>query len=158
MTLFSSMLSTVCMGVVVLTQWLWTLPRRLLRAFLHGRHPPTRPLPRAHSSLCLPAHLHRPLLPPDTPQTLPLPRCPSPSATGPTLSPHRGVPPPPPRPALASEASVTQGHHQALPGLWFLPTLRFQCHLHKTPSTTSLLGLAPRPPVRPPSPCPRLSG
>lgn len=151
------MLSTVCMGVVVLTRWLWMQPRRLLRVSLHGRHPLTRPLPRAHNSLSLRAHLHHPLFPPDTPQTLPLPQCPSPSATAPTPSPHRGADPPPPHPVQASEASVTRGHHPALLGLWFLPTPRFQCRPHTTPSS-SLWGLAHRLPVRPHSPCPRLSG
>lgn len=129
MTLFSSMLFTVFMGVVVLTRWLWMLPRGHLHVSLHPLHPQTQMLPRTLNSLFLPVHL--PLLFPDTSQTLLLPLCPFPSAIAPTLSRLPGgllL-----RPVQALEASVSWGPIPALQGLWFLPIPRFQCHSHSAP-------------------------
>lgn len=134
------MLSTVCMAVVVLTQWLWMQPRRpppLSSPLLHR-------LP--HSSLFPPAQL-LPLLH-GTPSVLHLPPCPFPKGIALTRLPLPGW-------LLPQQAQVTEGlvSLDPLPALQdplFPPTLQFLCH-HLPPSLYpwAHLWVTTNPPLQP---------
>lgn len=119
------MLSTVCMGVVFLTQWLWMQPRGPPHLSSLLPHPLYLPHPLPRSSLFPLAH---PLIlpPQDTFSTLPLPPCPSPSATGltPSLLPGELLP----RLVRVPEDSVSLDPLLALLGPLFLPTPQFLSH------------------------------
>lgn len=119
------MLSTVCMGVVFLTQWLWMQPRgpphlsSLLPHPLYLLHPPP------HSSLFPLAHLLT-LPPQGTFSTLLLHPCPFPSATDPTRSLLPGGVLP--QLVRVPEDSLSLDPLLALLGPLFLPTPQFLSH------------------------------
>ena len=144
--IFVSMLSTVCMGVVVLTRWLWMQqigPPHLSPVLLHPLYLP-HPLP--HSSLC---PLAQPLLPLwDHLSTPHLPPCPSPSAIGLTLSPLPGGLLP--HPALVKEDLPSLDPLLAPQDPLFLQTPQFLFHQPAPrPSPWAHLGLTTKPPPHP---------
>lgn len=139
------MLSTVCMGVVVLTRWLWMQPRGSPHLSPPLQHPPYLPHPLAPLLLLLQ----------DTLSTLLLPPCPSPSATGLTLSPLPGGLLP--HLAWVTEDLVHLDSLLALQGPLFLPIHQFLCHHPAlSPSPWAQLGLATNPPLHQLQWCPLL--
>lgn len=145
---FSQILSTVCMGVVVLNRWVWMQPWGPLHLSPYLLHP----LP--HSSLFRLARL--PLQFHDTLWTLLLPPCPSPNVTALILSPLPGW-------LLPHLVQVTEGLVSLVPllvllGLLFLPTPQYLfCHQTLSPFPWVHPGLAANLSLHPPLWCPLLS-